>query len=466
MIEQLFLQQKHHSLSLRKENPRHRWDYLDALEKAVQKHVEELAEALYKDFRKPYFEVMLSEIYPLLKEIRFAKKNLKKWTKPQKKPTPWYLFGAKSFVQYEPLGCCLIISPWNYPVYLALSSLVGALAAGNSVIIKPSEFAPNTSRVIKAIVDQTFEKNHVAVILGGAETSADLLRLPFDHIFFTGSGAIGKKVLEAAAKNLSPVTLELGGKSPAIVDTSASIKYAAQRIAWGKFFNGGQTCVSPDYVLVHENIFSHFVEEMKSQIENFYGKTAQEIKQSDHFSRLVSQAHTIKLSQSLKETVAQGAEIVCGGDFDVDTRYVAPTLITNTNWNSPLMQEEIFGPILPIIKYKELSKAIHLINEQPKPLAVYMFSHDHLDIQRIKCETSSGGVVINNLLIHHSSPYLPFGGVGASGTGKYHGFYSFRTFSNEKAILHQKRVYPIHLLMQPPYDLTKMDLIKKLLRWG
>jgi NAD-dependent aldehyde dehydrogenases len=464
MIEQLFLQQKNHSLHLRKTNPRHRIDYLKTLEVLVEKNSKRFCEAIFADFKKPEFEVMATEILPLIKEIRFAQKNLLQWTKKQTVSTPMFLFGAKSYVQYEPLGVSLIIAPYNYPVYLALAPLAAALAAGNCAILKPSEFTPNTSRLLKELLTESFEKTHVSVVLGGAETSQELLRMPFDHVFFTGSTAVGKKIAEACAKHLVPVTLELGGKSPVIVDASADLDVAAEKIAWGKFVNGGQTCVAPDYAFVHEHVYGEFIELLGKKIAKFFGKTPEEIKSSAHFSRMIHPAHATRLSQNLKETIAQGAEVLIGGEIDEATAYVAPTVITKANWNSPLMQSEIFGPILPVIRYKELSQALHTINEHDKPLALYLFSHDSLDVERILTETSSGGVCINDVVVHLTNPNLPFGGVGASGYGKYHGFHGFKAFSNEKAVLHQRSPFKLHRLIQPPYDLAKIDFLKKLFR--
>lgn len=465
MLEQIFLHQKQYSLQLRKESLATRVAFLNDLERAILAYMPEIVAALSKDFSKPETETLLSEIYPVLEEIRFSKKNLKKWSKPRRVQSPLPLLTTKSYVRFEPRGVCLIIGPWNYPFQLIILPLVSALAAGNCAILKPSEITSHTSSLIKKIISEIFSEEHVKVIEGGVETVQELLQLPFDHIFFTGSTQVGKIIMTAASKHLSSVTLELGGKSPTIVDNTANIKIAAEKIAWGKFLNAGQTCIAPDYLFVHRDVLDEFRAEFVKQIETYFGKSALERKNSPDYSRIASTRHTERLRLMIEEAVKGNAQVICGSDFDIQERYISPTVLEKVDSHSSLMKEEIFGPILPIIPFQHISEVIHSINEGPKPLAIYIYSHSELNIRDVLRDTSSGGICINESLLHFGNHHLPFGGVGASGMGNYHGYYGFRTFSHEKAILRQSWFGNFMRIMYPPYTQSKQNLIKKFLLW-
>ncbi len=465
MLEQQFLHQKQFSLQLRTEAIKTRLEHLDRLEQLVLENQSEICRALHQDFQKPELETLLSEVYPLLSEIKHIRKHLKKWMKPKKVSSPILILSAHSSIHYEPRGVCLIIAPWNYPVYLSLIPLASALAAGNCVTIKPSEMTRHTSSLIHKLITKYFQPEHVSVVLGGVETSQELLKLPFDHIFFTGSTQVGKIVMAAAAKNLSSVTLELGGKSPTIVDCSANLPMAAERIAWAKFLNAGQTCVAPDYLFVQEHVYTEFVELLRKQLERNYGASLDQQKNTPDFARLVSRHHTERLTQILGAALADGAEIIAGGQSDTEQHFIAPTLLGKVSPKSQIMQEEIFGPLLPILKYKDLSEVIHFINDRPKPLALYFYSQGQIEINRITQETSSGGLVINDSVIHLINPNLPFGGVGPSGMGSAHGHFGFKTFSHEKAVVRQGFLGKLGRLTYPPYTARKLKILKTLIRW-
>ncbi|WP_374073456.1 aldehyde dehydrogenase family protein [Bdellovibrio bacteriovorus] len=465
MTEQIFLHQKNFSLQLRKESLDVRFEHLAALDEMIEKNISEIAAALAQDFNKPEAETLVTEIYPVLHEIRHTQKHLKKWARPEKVSAPLLLAGTKNHVYREPLGVCLIIGPWNYPFQLLMSPLVAALAAGNCVFLKPSEFTKNTAALIAKLIKETFSEEHVTVVEGGPEKTQELLQLPFDHIFFTGSTRVGKIIMEAASKHLSRVTLELGGKSPTIVDSTADLEVAAEKIAWAKFVNAAQTCVAPDYLLVQQSVLNDFKKLLISKIDSFYGKSPLEKRNSPDFARIITQKHTERLKHLIDEAVAQNAVLSYGGEVDLAARYVAPTLLEKVDPHSAVMKEEIFGPILPIMTYKEISEAIHFINERPKPLALYMYSHSEMNIQDVLKQTTAGGVCINDSVIHFGNPDLPFGGVGESGLGSYHGFYGFKTFSHEKAVLRQSWLGKLMRLIYPPYTPTKTNLFKKILRW-
>lgn len=465
MFEQLYLHQKQFSLQLRKESVEMRLEYLKNLEMMIDTHQKDFVEALSKDFAKPEMETLTSEIYPLLLEIRHVQKQLRKWAKPEAVSAPLFLKGTQNFIRYEPRGVCLIIAPWNYPLFLTLSPMISAIAAGNTVILKPSEYSMQTSALLGRLIKATFAEEHIAVIQGGAETTQTLLKLPFDHIFFTGSTAVGKLVMEAAAKNLSSVTLELGGKSPTIVDITADLELTADKILWAKFMNAGQTCVAPDYLFVQESVYSKFLHIFKKKLETTYGKESSERKANKDFARIISPKHANRLKDLLEEAISLQGTIFYGGDVDVNAHFVAPTLIENVDLHSRLMQEEIFGPLLPIFKYKEFSEVVHFINERPKPLALYIYSHSEMNIEQLTQETSSGSLVINDSVIHLANGYLPFGGVGDSGMGNCHGIHGFRTFSHAKGILRQSWGAKLLNIIYPPYTSQKLDIIKNMIRW-
>ncbi|MEL7334553.1 MAG: aldehyde dehydrogenase, partial [Cyanobacteria bacterium J06560_2] len=394
-----------------------------------------------------YFEI------GVLAELSYVIKQLKGWMKPKKVGLPLAQLPGSAWVQPEPLGSVLIIGPWNYPFQLVISPLIGAIAAGNCAIIKPSEIAPATSAVVAELVASTFPPEYVAVKEGGVEASQALLAEKFDHIFFTGGTRIGKIVMAAAAKHLTPVTLELGGKSPCIVDADIKVEVAAKRIVWGKFLNAGQTCVAPDYLLVKEEIRPAFVAALKKTIEETYGENPA---QSDDLSRMVSDRQFDRVAGLL-----QDEETVIGGQSDRATRFIAPTVLDNVAWDAPIMQEEIFGPVLPVLSYQKVEDAIALINSQPKPLALYLFTQNKALEKQVLSSTSSGGVCINDTILHLAIWGMPFGGVGDSGIGAYHGKHSFDTFSHQKSIL--KKPFWLDLDWRYPPYASKLEFFKKMI---
>lgn len=464
MLEQVFLHQKKYSLELRKESLKTRLSHLSDLERLITDNQDEIVKALHADFAKPEAETLLTEVYPLLKEIQHAKQNLKTWTRPTPVEGGIAFLGTSNSIYREPLGVCLIISPWNYPLNLALSPLVGAIAAGNCVVLKPSEISRHTSAFLKKYIPQYFDSKHITVIEGGKETTEELLKFPFDHIFFTGSTRVGKIIMQAASRHLSSVTLELGGKSPVLVDESADLSEAAEKIAWGKFLNGGQTCVAPDFLLVQQSQWPHLKPLLIAAIERFYGKP-QEQKNSQSLARMISANHAQRLKTMLDDAIAAGAELVYGGEHDIASHYIAPSILEKPDLHSTLMQEEIFGPLLPVITYNALPEAIQFINDRPKPLALYIFSQSRHNFEQILQETSSGGAAINDIIVQVGNHHLPFGGVGASGLGNYHGYFGFRAFSHERAVLKRRWGNAFVRRSYPPYSSSKLAFIKTLLRW-
>jgi aldehyde dehydrogenase (NAD+) len=430
-----------------------RLEQLKTLKQAVLENQAAIINALKADLNKPEFESYTAEI-GTTQEIDYAIKHLKTWTKPQKAAVSPQFLPASAKIYPEPLGVVLIISPWNYPFHLIISPLVGAIAAGNCTILKPSELAPHTSRLVSEIMKKYFDPAYIAVIEGGVSTSQQLLAEKFDHIFFTGGTAVGKIVMEAAAKHLTPVTLELGGKSPCIVDTDINIEHTATRIAWGKFLNAGQTCIAPDYLLVNQKIKENLLDEIQKRLQEFYGENPAS---SSDYARIINQKHFDRLVPFLKD-----GEIRIGGETNPSELYIAPTILDHVSLTAPIMQEEIFGPILPIIEYTDITEAIHLINSNSKPLALYLFSNNKNLQQRVLQETSSGGVCINDTIVQYGVSTLPFGGVGDSGIGKYHGKASFDTFSHYKSVLYKSFLINFKWLY-PPYE-GKLSFIKRMIK--
>ncbi|MEH1954333.1 aldehyde dehydrogenase [Nostoc sp.] len=418
---------------------------LKILQQAIENNKDNIVQALKADLHKSGFEAYF-EIIGVLEEIKYALKNIRAWTKPQKAATPFYQFLSSAQVRSEPLGVILIIGPWNYPFNLIFAPLVGAIAAGNCAILKPSEIAPYTSEVIEKIVHENFDPSFIEVIEGGIETSQELLSQNFDHIFFTGGTEVGKLVMAAAAKNLTPVTLELGGKSPCIVDENIHLEHTAKRIVWGKFFNAGQTCTAPDYLLVNRKIKQDLLTNIKKQIQIFYGD---EPSASKSYARVINQKHFRRLLQLLKS-----GNILVGGETNLENLYIAPTIIDRVSWQDKIMQEEIFGPILPVLEYTDLSEAIALVNRQQKPLALYLFSNNKKNQERILQETVSGGVCINDTVMHLTVHSLPFGGIGTSGMGRYHGKAGFDNFSYQRGILNKSFLIDLKW-RYPPYPEKK-----------
>lgn len=434
---QFFKMQKTKDIKFRKQQ-------LKKLSKAIKQYENDLLDALYKDLGKSKVEAYSTEIGFTLKSIKLARKELKNWTKTRQVDTPIYMFPSKSYIMKEPYGTVLIIGPFNYPVQLLFEPLIGAIAAGNTVVLKPSELTPNVSSVIKTMIEATFEEQYISVIEGGIEETQSLINLPFDYIFFTGSDKVGKIVYEAASKNLVPVTLELGGKSPVIVDETANIKVASDRIAFGKFTNAGQTCVAPDYILVNKKVKQQLIEALKKSITEFYGHHVEE---SPDFGRIVNEKHFNRLNDLL--AIHQN-DIIFGGTSNQENRYISPTLIDNLSLQSKIMDEEIFGPLLPIISYDDFNEAIDIVQSKPKPLSCYLFSEDENTTQRVLNELSFGGGAINDTLMHLANPNLPFGGVGMSGMGQYHGKYSFETFSHDKSYIFKTTRLDTSVIY-PPY---------------
>lgn len=427
---------------------------LELLYQAIQRYEKEIMEALGEDLNKANFESYATEIGMVLEEISFMLKNMKGLLKPKRVRTPIAQFPSVSRIYKEPYGNVLIIAPWNYPFLLSLSPLVGAMAAGNCSIIKPSNHAGKTSSIIKKIIEDTFDESYISVIEGGREANQSLLDNKFDLIFFTGSKHVGRIVMEKAAKHLTPVVLELGGKSPCIVDQSADIKLAAKRIVWGKGVNAGQTCVAPDYLLVHKDVKKELIEEIKNSIEELFGPKPEE---NLEFPKIVNKKHFHRLS-ALIET----GQITYGGRIDESKNKISFTLMDKVDWEDPIMQEEIFGPILPIIEYENVDDIILKINTRPKPLALYLFTKSKEMEKKIINNISYGGGCINDTLVHLATSYMGFGGVGESGMGEYHGKASIETFSHNKSILKKSNLIDIPV-RYPPYG-EKINLLKKIMK--
>lgn len=447
----IFALQQSNRRTVARSSARERAAKLARLRDAIVEHRPALHAAMWDDFHKPVAEVEITEIQPVLVDLKHVRKNLATWMAPAPAGRHWLLSGTRSHVRYEPRGVVLILAPWNYPVGLVLTPLVAAVAAGNCAIVRPSEKAPRTAAVLARIVGQALDESEATCLTEpGIELASALLTFPFDHVFFTGSTRVGRQVMKAAADHLASVTLELGGKSPLIVDETANVEKAGERAAWGKCVNAGQTCIAPDYAVVHERVVSDFVTAAKRTMTRFYGATEDERQASPHFPRAIDDAAVRRLDRLIDETVGAGARVEFGGRVDPGARYVAPTILTNVGWDSPAMREEIFGPILPVVTFRSLDEAIDGINRGGKPLALYVFSRSEANIERVLQATSSGGVTINNVLVHFGNPHLPFGGVGESGQGNYHGWFGFRTFSHERPVMRQGRFSAVKTLY-PPY---------------
>lgn len=421
----------------------------------VEAHEQEIVKALYDDFKKPAFEAVLSETAYIISELKHTIKNINNWAKPKMVLPSLLNFPSTDYIYKEPYGKVLIIAPWNYPYHLSLCPLIAAVAAGNQVVVKPSELTPNTSKVVAEIIRKTFNTNHVECIEGDAEVAKQLLSLRWDYIFFTGSVAIGKIVAKAAAENLTPVTLELGGKNPCIIDESANLKIAAKRIVWGKFLNAGQTCIAPDYLLVSDKIKPAFIKLLQSEITNAYGQNPEA---SKDFSRIINEKNWKRLTSMLEDET-----ILAGGKTNIKDYYVAPTLLDEPKLDSLAMQDEIFGPILPVLSFKNENDLHEIISRYQKPLSLFIFTKNKLFAKRIIHNYSFGGGCINDTVIHVSNSRLPFGGVGHSGIGAYHGKRSFDTFSHQKPIVRKANWLDIPI-RYAPYE-GKLKNLRLLLKW-
>ena len=427
-----------------------RKERLAKLRAALRARREELCAAIHGDFGKHAVEAELTEYLPVVEELSMAIHEVKSWMAPRRASTPLTLMGSRSEIRYEPKGVVLVLAPWNYPFQLAINPVIAAIAAGNCVMLRPSDKTPRTGRFLKDLLGSVLPEAEAAVLLGDRTLADALLELPFDHVFFTGSPKTGRKVMACAAQHLAPVTLELGGKSPVVVDDTAKLAASAERIAWGKFINAGQTCVAPDYVLVHETVAERFVDAMKAAVERFYGPTEEARLRSGDFACIVDAASCHRLERALKDTVAAGARLVIGGSVDAAARRMSPTVLAGVAQDTAIMAEEIFGPVLPILTYKTLDDAIGAIRSRSKPLALYVFSESRANVEKVLGSTTAGGSCVNNAVVHLANPHIPFGGVGESGMGHYHGRWGFEAMSHARAVLHQT-LSPSNKLLFPPY---------------
>ena len=433
-----------------------RIEKLKKLRDVLKSEEEKVFEALKKDLMKSSFESYVTEVAMVYDEINMHIKNIKKWSKKRRVETPLVQFPAKSFIQLEPYGVVLIIGPFNYPFMLTMDPLIGAIAAGNTAVIKPSESAPETSKILKEILEKVFDEKYVLHVNPerGKEVVEELLKEKFDYIFFTGSATVGKIVMKAASQYLTPVTLELGGKSPCIIDKDCKLELAARRIVWGKLLNSGQTCVAPDYLYVHKDIEEEFIKKLEEEIKNQFGDNPLE---SKDYSKMVNEREFNRVLSYIDKE-----KLVFGGNYNRKTFQIEPTILKNVTWNDPVMEREIFGPIFPILPFENLDEVIRLVNSKDKPLAIYYFSEDKNKIEKVLNSTSSGGVTINDTLVHVSSSYLPFGGVGNSGMGEYHGKYSFDLFSNKKGIMNRKTFLDLKIRYAPFQN--KLTIVKKIMK--
>lgn len=455
-VENMITQQRQFYFSRATKDVQFRKEQLLKLKASIVKYEKEILNALYVDLRKSEFEAYTTEIGIVLDSISYMVKHVEEWMKPQKVKTPVAFQMGKSFIVREPYGVTLIIGPFNYPFQLLMEPLIGAIIGGNTAIVKPSETSVQTAAVVKKIIEETFDPSYVRVVEGEKETVTALIHASFDYIFFTGSVAVGKVIARAAAERLTPIALELGGKSPAIVDQTANLEVAAKRLAWGKFTNTGQTCVAPDYVLVHKDVYEEFTKRLKATIRSFYGRNAMK---SPDYGRIVNTRQFDRLHKILVE---ERDLITYGGRSDREDLYIEPTIIEQVNWSSPSMQDELFGPILPIMMYDDLRMAIHEIRQLPKPLAAYFFSEHDKAIQYFLEELPFGGGCINDTITHVANMHLPFGGVGPSGVKAYHGKASFENFTHAKSILKKSTKLETNLVF-PPYK-QKVKIVRTIMK--
>ncbi len=455
-IVSIFTALRNNEKNLRAESVKERKAKLKRLLTNIEVYSSKIEEAVYTDFGKSAAEVKLTEIFPVVSEIRHVIRNLSAWTQEKSVTAPLTLIGSKSKIIYQPKGIVLIIAPWNYPFQLAIGPLVSAIAAGNGAVIKPSELSPNTSKVIAGIISETFSEDEAAVVHGDKEAAQTLLDLPFDHIFFTGSTSIGKIVMKKAAQHLSGITLELGGKSPTIIDSSADLKDAAQKIAWGKFLNAGQTCIAPDYVLIPSKIESEFIQLLKENLFKLYGDI-DTINENPDYCGIVNISHLSMLKSLTEDAVNKGAKVEIGGKSP-EGNIFQPTILSNISLEMEIMKNEIFGPILPIINYESEDELCRIIERNSNPLALYVFSKEKKFTERIIERIPSGGAAINDVVVHFANYGLPFGGTKESGFGKGHGYYGFLEFSHQRAIMKQRKFTTLKFLY-PPYTKSVKKLI-------
>ncbi|WP_104380829.1 aldehyde dehydrogenase family protein [Sphingobacterium sp. HMA12] len=457
-IDSIFQQQQLFKIELRYSDVRERIEKLRKLRRVIESNEDLIYEALAKDLRKSRNEAAISEVLFIYGEIEFAIRHLRKWMQPKHVGSSMTNLLAKSWIVYQPKGAVLIISPWNYPFQLTMSPLVSAIAAGNCIVLKPSEHSPYTSAVIRMMISEAFDTKEIVCIEGEKATAETLLKLPFDHIFFTGSSVVGKQIMSAASDHLSSVTLELGGKSPVILDETAYLEKAANKIAWGKLINAGQTCIAPDYILVPKKMRDEFVKHYLNAVKKMFFTGSGGIDPT-RYAKIINQNHADRLSTLIARSVEGGATLVEGGLLSEDLT-LTPALLMDVSLDNAVMSEEIFGPILPIITYEKLEEAISIVNRGEKPLALYIFSESKHHTQLIIKQVASGGVCVNDVLIHVSNPHLPFGGVNGSGLGSCHGFFGFKAFSHERAVMRQSK-YDLSKWIYPPYKDGIFKLLKK-----
>ncbi len=456
-------QQRERALELRQSTAAQRIEAITRLRDAILARREDIYQAMAADFRKPEAEVDLGEVMVVVQEANSAIRHLKRWMKPRRVAPTAALLGTQNSVRYEPKGVCLIIAPWNFPVNLLIGPLISCLAAGNTAMLKPSEMTPATSSLMQEILEELFDERDVAVFQGGAEVSQSLLELKFDHCFFTGSPAVGKLVMAACAKHLCSVTLELGGKSPVVIDASAKLKDAAGSLAFGKCNNAGQACIAPDYALVESSARNTFVGELISVLEARYGNTLEQQKQTPDLARIVNQRHTQRIKALIDDALSRGAGLAYGGDVDVAQCWVQPTVLVDVPDDALILQEEIFGPVFPVRGWQQLDQAVAWINAGEKPLALYVYSQDEAVIRQVVEQTSSGDAAINTCMVHFLNHNLPFGGANNSGIGKAHGEHGFKAFSHERSLVRDR--FAMSQLTSPPYDTLTMRIIKLVVRF-
>ncbi len=462
LIAQIFDAQQATALRLRNSESKERKRKLAQLRDTLLARRDALYQAFHEDFRKPAAEVDLTEILPVVDEIQNVLRKLRRWMRPRRVMPTLTMLGNSARVTCQGKGRCLIIGPWNYPVATLIGPLVSAIAAGNTVILKPSEFTPAVNQVLAEVIAEVFDSTEVSLIEGGVETAQALLELPFDHIFFTGSPAVGKLVMAAAARHLASVTLELGGKSPVIVDRSADLRRAAETIMWGKLVNGGQTCVAPDTLFVERQVRDELLRHCKKIIAARYGQNDAEIAASPDLARMIDQRHAGRVAELIDSACEAGAELITGGTHDASHCRVAPTLLGNVPPTARIAQQEIFGPVLPVVEFDDIGEVISHINDHPKPLALYLWSKRQETIRRVLSETSSGGAVVNHCIVQFAHSGLPFGGIGHSGIGNAHGYYGFKAFSHERALLYGGWLQTVKLFF-PPYTSKTRRLIGAML---
>jgi aldehyde dehydrogenase (NAD+) len=462
-ISQVFELQKAKTQELKQHSAGQRKQKLLSIKHWISAHYDDICKAIQADFGKHATETLISEVLVVQGEIKHLLKEIDAYMAPKKVPTTATMLTTSAWVQYEPKGRVLIIAPWNYPFNLAIKPLVQAIAAGNTVILKPSELTPHTSALLAAMLSELFDPSEVAVIQGGIDVSQNLLQLPFDHIFFTGSTAVGKIVMAAAAQNLCSVTLELGGKCPVILDETAPLEAFCKSIAWAKCFNAGQTCIAPDYLLVKKSVAAQVLKLLDQNIKNMYGQTPTQTANSESYARIINEKHFNRLTRLIANATLNGAELSVGGQHSEKQLYLAPTVLTNVSTTMDIMKEEIFGPILPIITYENLDEAIEIIQSLEKPLALYIGSKNTKNIRYLLDQTTAGGVVINDIMIHYGHSQLPFGGVNSSGIGKSGGQWGFLEFSNQKAVIKQHK--SLNFLLYAPYTKKIDSLVRTIIKY-